>query len=210
MATLIESMTGVCIKSPFFGDQKTLELFLGISNNGTKSKRNRVSLLYGTNGSGKSTLAQGFREYAESTLPRTVDLIPLSGASPINLSPDGKAARIHIFDETYISNNVKLQRDGLGSIVLFGHQIQIEKRMDEIDTELSILAPKIEKQEKTCQAYLVATNVASPAYWSSRIVKTLQRPSGWAETDGVSLSISARSICKLSRSASSSSRSFVS
>ena len=185
MATLIESITGVCIKSPFFSDPKTLELFPDISKNGTTSKRNRVSLLYGTNGSGKSTLAQGFREYAESTLPRTVDVIPLSGANKISLSSDGKGARIHIFDETYISNNVKLQRDGLGSIVLFGHQVQIEKRIDEIDAELSILAQKIEKQEEACKEHLVATNVASPAYWSSRIVKTLQRPGGWAETDGV-------------------------
>ena len=42
MATLIESMTGVCIKSPFFNDPKTLELFPDISKNGTASKRNKT------------------------------------------------------------------------------------------------------------------------------------------------------------------------
>ena len=56
MATVIESMTGVRINSPFFRDPVTLELFPDISKNGTSPKRNRVALLYGTNGSGKSTL----------------------------------------------------------------------------------------------------------------------------------------------------------
>lgn len=66
MATVIESMTGVRINSPFFSDPATLELFPDISKNGTSPKRNRVALVYGTNGSGKSTLAQGFREYEKT------------------------------------------------------------------------------------------------------------------------------------------------
>ena len=52
MATVIESMTGVRINSPFFSDPATLELFPDISKNGTSPKRNRVALVYGTNGSG--------------------------------------------------------------------------------------------------------------------------------------------------------------
>ena len=185
MATVIESMTGVRINSPFFRDPVTLELFPDISKNGTSPKRNRVALLYGTNGSGKSTLAQGFREYAESKIPRTVDVVPLSGANQIKITPNGKSERIYVFDEAYISDNIKLQRDGLGSIVLFGHQVQIEKRIKEIETDLLSIAGKIEKQEETCSKYIGSTNIASPAYWSTRIIKTLQSSGGWAETDGI-------------------------
>lgn len=187
MATVIESMTGVCIKSPFFNSPKILEFFPDISQNGTSPKRNRVALMYGTNGSGKSTLAQGFREYAESTTPRSIDVIPLSGTDKIKPASNWETERIQVFDETYITNNVKFHRDGLGSIVLFGRQVQIEKRINEIETNLFSLANKIEKQEEVCQKYLSATDVASPAYWSSRMIKTLQRPNGWAETDGIQI-----------------------
>ena len=185
MATVIESMTGVLIKSPFFGDSKTLELFPDISKNGTSPKRNRVALLYGTNGSGKSTLAQGFREYTESTIPRTVELVPLSGTNRLHISPNGRPERIFVFDETYISNNIKLQQDGLGSIVLFGHQVEIEQRIKSIETNLQDLAGKIETQEDSCKKYVDDTNLVSPGYWLARITRTLQRSGGWAETDGI-------------------------
>lgn len=187
MATVIENMTGVQIKSPFFSDLKTLELFPDISKSGTSSKRNRVALLYGTNGSGKSTLAQGFREYAGSTIPRTVDVVPMAGANQIKLTLGGKPERIHVFDESYISDNIKLQRDGLGSIILFGHQVQIEKRVEEIETDISSVASKIQKQEEACNKYVDTNNVASPSYWLTRIIRTLQRSGGWAETDGIQI-----------------------
>ena len=185
MATVIDSMTGVRIQSPFFSDPKTLELFPGISQNGTSTKRNRVALLYGANGSGKSTLAQGFREYAESTNPRTVNVVPLSGTNQLHLSPKGRPERIFVFDEAYISNNIKLQQDGLGSIVLFGHQVEIEDRIKKIEADLSLLEDEIGKQDEVCKKYSYTTNVASPAYWSGRITKTLQNSGGWAETDGI-------------------------
>lgn len=185
MATVIDNMTGVHIQSPFFSDPKTLELFPDISQSGTSSKRNRVALLYGANGSGKSTLAQGFREYAESTNPRTVNVVPLSGTNQLHLSPNGRPERIFVFDETYISNNIKLQQDGLGSIVLFGHQVEIEDRIKKIEADLLLLEDEIGKQDEACKKYSYTTNVASPAYWSGRITKTLQSSGGWAETDGI-------------------------
>lgn len=185
MATVIDSMTGICVKSPFFSDSATLELFPDISKNGTSPKRNRVALVYGTNGSGKSTLARGFREYAESIIPRTVDVVPMSGTNRIKITSNGKPERIRVFDETYISDNIKLQQDGLGSIVLFGHQVQIENRIKEIESNLLSIAEKIEQQKKTCSNYTDTGNMASPAYWLARITKTLQSVGGWAETDGI-------------------------
>ena len=185
MAAVIDNMTGVRVQSQFFGDPKILELFPDISQNGTSPKRNRVALLYGANGSGKSTLAQGFREYAESTYPRTVDVVPLAGTNQLHLSPNGRPERIFVFDEAYISNNIKLQQDGLGSIVLFGHQVEIEERIKKIEADLLLLADEIEKQDEAYKKYSYTTNVSSPAYWSGRITRTLQTSEGWAETDGI-------------------------
>lgn len=158
MATVIDSMTGICVKSPFFSDSATLELFPDISKNGTSSKRNRVALVYGTNGSGKSTLARGFREYAESIIPRTVDVVPMSGTNRIKITSNGKPERIRVFDETYISDNIKLQQDGLGSIVLFGHQVQIENRIKEIESNLLSIAEKIEQQTRDILCFMYSVN----------------------------------------------------
>ena len=102
----------------------------------------------------------------------------MAGANQIKLTPGGKPERIHVFDESYISDNIKLQRDGLGSIILFGHQVQIEKRVEEIETDISSVASKIQKQEEACNKYVDTNNVASPSYWLTRIIRTLQRSGG--------------------------------
>lgn len=109
----------------------------------------------------------------------------MSGTNRIKITSNGKPERIRVFDETYISDNIKLQQDGLGSIVLFGHQVQIENRIKEIESNLLSIAEKIEQQKKTCSNYTDTGNMASPAYWLARITKTLQSVGGWAETDGI-------------------------
>ena len=55
------------------------------------------ALIYGSNGSGKSTIAQGFREYTEFIVPRTVELTPTVGASIVKDSPGMKSEKIFVF-----------------------------------------------------------------------------------------------------------------
>ena len=105
MSTTIDSMTGINIKSPFFDTTVSLDLFPSLQ----VPKKNRVALVYGANGSGKSTIAQGFREYAMSTTPKTVDLIPVVGTDIIKMSPGLKDEKFFVFDETYISQNIRVQ-----------------------------------------------------------------------------------------------------
>lgn len=61
---------------------------------------------------------------------------------------------------------------------MFGHQVQIEKRVEEIETDISSVASKIQKQEEACNKYVDTNNVASPSYWLTRIIRTLQRSGG--------------------------------
>lgn len=121
MSTTIDSMTGIVIKSPFFDGPSALELFPthpNVLKNPNAPQKNRVALLYGANGSGKSTIAQGFREYQGSVSPRTVELSPSVGTAIIKMSPGMKMEKIFVFDEEYISQNIKVQENGLGTIVL--------------------------------------------------------------------------------------------
>ena len=94
MPTTIDSMTGVEIKSPFFDTAVSLELFPvhpNVLKNPNAPQKNRVALIYGSNGSGKSTIAQGFREYSESVVPKTVELNPTAGAAIIKMSSGMKS-----------------------------------------------------------------------------------------------------------------------
>ena len=104
MSTTIDSMTGINIRSPFFDTTASFNLFP----TNQAPKKNRIALVYGANGSGKSTIAQGFREYAMSTTPKTVDLVPVVGTDIIKMSPGLKAEKFFIFDETYISQNIRV------------------------------------------------------------------------------------------------------
>lgn len=188
MPTTIDSMTGIVIKSPFFDVPSSLELFPAhpsVLKNPNAPQRNRVALVYGANGSGKSTIAQGFREYAESTTPRTVDLSPAVGTAVIKMSPGMKAEKFFVFDEEYISKNIKVQESGLGTIVLFGKQIEIEKRLEELEMQISQTQIDIDSKNELIKQYNSANNVIAPEYWQSLIIRKLQAAGGWAETSGI-------------------------
>ena len=183
-------MTGVVIKSPFFDVPSKLELFPAhpdVLKKPNSPKKNRVALLYGANGSGKSTIAQGFREYRESVNPRTVELIPSAGESIMKISPEMKTEKFFVFDEEYITQNIKMQSNGLGTIVLFGKQIELEKRLDEVKAQIAQTKNAIDSKRNYIEQYNVENNVIAPQYWKNLIVKKLQGDDGWAETGGIKI-----------------------
>ena len=188
MPTTIDSMTGVEIKSPFFDTAVSLELFPvhpNVLKNPNAPQKNRVALIYGSNGSGKSTIAQGFREYAESVVPKTVELNPTAGASIIKMSSGMKSEKIFVFDEKYISRNIKVQESGLGTIVLLGEQVELEKRLEELKAQIAKLQANIDSKAENVQQFNLVSDVVSPEYWKAAITKKLQSPGGWAETSGI-------------------------
>lgn len=181
-------MTGIVITSPFFDAPSSLELFPthpNVLKNPNAPQKNRVALLYGANGSGKSTIAQGFREYSESTTPRTVDLRFSVGTAVIKMSPGMKKEKIFVFDEEYISRNIKVQGCGLGTIVLFGKQIELEKRLENLERQISQTQVDIDSKNEFIKQYNSADNVISPEYWQNLIIRKLQSAGGWAETSGI-------------------------
>lgn len=120
---MIESLTGISVRSPFFSGNPTLEFFPAHNN---PPKMNRVALLFGPNGSGKSTIAQGFREYIDPAIPRSVEISPMCGNTHWVLTPGARPEKIFVFDEVYVERSVKIQSSGLDAIVLFGEQVQLE------------------------------------------------------------------------------------
>ena len=148
-------------------------------------QKNRVALIYGSNGSGKSTIAQGFREYAESVIPKTVELNPTAGAAIIKMSSGMKSGKIFVFDEKDISRNIKVQESGLGTIVLLGEQVELEKRLEELKAQIAKLQANIDSKAENVEKFNLVSDVISPEYWKAAITKKLQSSGGWAETSGI-------------------------
>lgn len=184
MATMIESLTGISIRSPFFSGNPTLEFF-PIHNN--PSKTNRVALLFGPNGSGKSTIAQGFREYVDHSIPRSVEISPMCGNAHWILSPGAKPEKFFVFDETYVERSVKIQSSGLDAIVLFGEQIQLEQQIQLVTQDIEQKTILMHQQNENNKKYTDPNDVNSPQYWVLSIIKTLQASGGWAETAGIKI-----------------------
>ena len=148
---------------------------------------NRAALLFGPNGSGKSTIAQGFREYIDPSIPRSVEISPMCGNTHWVLTPGARPEKIFVFDEAYVERSVKIQSSGLDAIVLFGEQVQLEQQIQAITQDIEQKTILMHQQEEDNKKYTDPNNVNSPQYWVLSITKTLQAPGGWAETAGIKI-----------------------
>lgn len=80
--------------------------------------------IYGNNGSGKSSIAKWFRNYKALIEESDNEYIYDFHNQAISLSSD-KLKSIHIFDEEFIENNIKVDEDGINSIVILGESVQL-------------------------------------------------------------------------------------
>lgn len=172
-----DKLTGITIKSTFFGDKK-FELFPNSPN------KKRVALIYGANGSGKTTIAEGFREYTDFSDIRNIKISLLENDNIIDITPEERMEKIFVFDEEYINQNIKIQEKGLDTIVLFGKQIEIEKQIKEKEKKISEIQKQIEEKKKEKEKFENTLDINSPEYWFNEIKKKLQVENGWAETAG--------------------------
>lgn len=104
-------------------------------------EKHRVSTIYGNNGSGKSSIANAFYEYKtndENLKDKEFNEVKLLNdeSENIELSID-KKNNIWVYSEKYIQNNIFWDKDNLGSIVMFGEQIDIDSDIKEKTSELN-------------------------------------------------------------------------
>lgn len=184
MATMIESLSGITIRSPYFSANPMLEFF---PYNNRLNRTKRAAVMFGPNGSGKSTIAKGFREYVDTVNPRSVEIELMNGSNIASLSPDARPKKIFIFDETYIDRSIKIQSSGLEAIVLFGEQVQLEQQIQAIDAELELKRIQLQQQEDINRKYANPKDDSSPQFWISTITKLLKTPGGWSETLGMKI-----------------------
>jgi ABC-type lipoprotein export system ATPase subunit len=183
--SMIDSMTGVSVRCDWlYTNSQKLEFF---PKHSKPPKKYRVAAVYGKNGSGKSTIAQGFREYIDSTLPGTVELLPLKNGTPMQRTHANSLEKFLIFDENYVEQQVKVKDQGLEAIVLFGEQVSLDQEIEKVITAIGDLKIQKTLQEKECDKYLATSNVMAPEYWLNKIARDLKASKGWAEKRGIDI-----------------------
>ena len=150
-------------------------------------KKNRIALVYGAK---RGAVRVQLRRDSENTQcqqhPKTVDLVPVVGTDIIkNVSRLESEKFFYFLNETYISQNIRVQESGLGTIVLFGKQVELERQLEELEKQIVQVQTDIDSKSEFIQQYKSATNVVAPEYWQSLIIKKLQATGGWLETSGI-------------------------
>lgn len=170
---MLENIKGLKIRGRCFDNESYLTLFPNPSD--------RISLIYGKNGSGKSTISEGFSCIAGDTFPPdlTASLFDAE-KNTISLSEDSK---LFVFNEKYIDENVKIDDDGLGTIILLGGQVDVQMEIDRKLAEVATLEIECESLLNEYNKYLEPQSPLNPQYHWARIGTILKQPGGWAETD---------------------------
>lgn len=168
---MIEKVKGLLINGRCFSKETVLPFFPGNSD--------RIAIVYGKNGSGKSTISDGFSQIAsgESSIELSASLIDRSD-NVIDLAAESK---IFVFNEKYIDENVKIDADGLGTIILLGGQVDLQADIDYYTTLLATAQREYESAETALEAFGNKQNPLSPDFHLTRIKKALQ--ANWATTD---------------------------
>lgn len=127
----------------------TLEIFVheNLSNNQSNRSVTQSAIIYGKNGTGKSTISKAFMK-AKGEIVDTIDAVAFYnlGGEVITLSPEEKK-KIVVFNEDFIDKNIKIDADGLGSIVMLGQeQIEEQSKIDALKKDIK--AKRAEKDEK--------------------------------------------------------------
>lgn len=140
----------------------------------------RLSLIYGANGSGKSTLSRAF-----NVLSSPVESDISVTAADINGNPllFPTLPPIAVFNEDYIDANVKIDDDGLGSIVLLGEHVELEAQIVASQQAIDSAAQELSAADSALAPFMQRSNISSPEYHWERIKNILKGTSQWAKTD---------------------------
>lgn len=144
------------------------------------NNKQRIALVYGKNGSGKSTIAKGFLKTVGADVKELEEASLLDENSSVITLSEEDYKKIHIFDENYIQNNIRLKEDGLDTIVMLGQQVGIENNITEVETRIKVEKIEVDKQQEVCDKYEDQKSPLSPRYFISQMNLALSGDSNWS------------------------------
>lgn len=158
-------------KGRYFADEANLEVF---------PENDRLSIIYGKNGSGKSTITDAILKATGSAAIEGIEYAYIydeNGASYSDM------ADIHIFNEDYVNERVKVKEDGLKTIVLLGELGDLEEKIKDTELKIEAETKKNEGLKKTLGSLQDRENSKSVAYCRLQINLGLYGDAHWADRE---------------------------
>lgn len=153
-----------------------------LSKNGTPAK---ASLIYGRNGSGKSTIAKAFKTLTgEACSTIQVASVYDTNNAPMQLAEEDKT-HIFVFDEDFVNKNVRIQEDGLNSIVMLGEQVDLVDLIKKTTAELSSAEAERDQKKNVVDEFNNAASNKSPKYFIEKMKSALKGDNNWAGRDKI-------------------------
>lgn len=166
---MFENFKKITIKGGCFENETDIELF----------KKYSISLLYGRNGSGKTTIAHSIEELIKPDDEKNSEF---SISSESTISEDKKDS-VYIFDENFIRQQVKVERDGINTIVMLGEQVEIDQQIGTKEKELQQINMNISILNRDREKYDNPKENISPLFYQNQIKNALRTEGGWADID---------------------------
>ena len=170
---MIEKIRGLSIKGRCFEEKTSFKFY--------EKAEDRIALVYGKNGSGKSTISAGFSMLTNNDegIANELDSSLFDEANQsITVSENDK---IFVFNEDYIDNNVKIDGDGLGTIILLGSQVDLQTQIEAATNARDNAKNEYDQAETNYNSYCQKSNPLCPDNHLEKIKNVLKK--GWAAKD---------------------------
>lgn len=153
---------------------------------GNKVKLVKGTILYGRNGAGKSTFAKAVKKIIRGGYPHIIQSCATDKDGNEIVLTDEEKARIFVFDEEFVDQNIKLQEAGLNTIVMLGQQADLTNQIAQAQTELDTARQEYEEHKNIVQnEYQNKNNSKSPQYFINQMRLALQGDDNWAGRDKI-------------------------
>lgn len=168
----IEKIKGIKISGKLFAQQTSLLFF----NNNT-----RMSILFGRNGSGKSTIAHAIRNIQKGPSEDLLEANFIDSARKDLIISKADLEEIYIYDEEFIETNIRIDEDGLQSIIMLGKQVENAKELDAKELDISKASEQLSLANKSHEKASDPSNRECPDYHIQAGKIILKNPGGWQE-----------------------------
>lgn len=178
---MFENFKKIKIQGGYFEDEVELEVFRGAD---------PLSIVYGRNGSGKTTIARCVKQMAETEEQKEEREQKIAEGEETSYEVSSEAVisdehkkDVFVFDEDFLRDNVRVEKDGLNTIVMLGEQVELDEQINLKKGELRLKTEEFTRQDELVKKYGNAGENISPLYYWNQIRDGLRAEDGWAEID---------------------------
>ncbi len=171
---MLNSIRDIRIQGANFESLTQLPLFC------EKTNSAKAVIMYGRNGSGKSTIARAFRWIKGAPAENIHTASVLDDQGNVITLTEAKKDHIYVFDEDFVTENVRVQEDSLGSIVMLGEQAGLTELIEAATEELRSAETVVGQKKAFLDEYNDPQNQKSPKYYINKMRTALQQDDGWA------------------------------